>query len=100
MFKIGERVRLTQPAVGEESAVYVVQEWNGDRGFIRLKCDLPIPPVELVRSSDICYLELPSTEELLASMARTLADAAAIADDSNAYEIMREIAITPALARH
>lgn len=52
-FRPGDIVKLSQPAPGEESARYVVSEWNEDRGFVRLVCTLPIAPVELVRASEI-----------------------------------------------
>ena len=56
-FKVGQKVKLTQPETGEEDARYIVAEWNGDRGFVRLICDLPIQPVELVRSEHIEVVE-------------------------------------------
>jgi hypothetical protein len=49
----GDTVKLSNPGPGEEEARYVVTEWNGDRGFVRLICKLPIPPVELLRSGDV-----------------------------------------------
>lgn len=46
-------VKLANPEKGEESARFVVVEDNGDRLFVRLVCDLPIPSVELVRPTDV-----------------------------------------------
>lgn len=53
----GDLVKLANPEPGEESARFVVTEWNGDRGFIRLVCELPIAPVELVWDGDIVLIE-------------------------------------------
>jgi hypothetical protein len=50
---LGKTIRLTHPAKGEESARYLVVEDNGDRLLAKLICDLPIPPVELMRRSDV-----------------------------------------------
>ena len=55
--KPGDLVRYAKPKPEEASARFLVLEWNGDRGFIRLLCDLPIPPVELVRQVDIALVE-------------------------------------------
>ena len=57
----GDTVKLSQPGPGEDSALYVVTEWNGDRGFIQLITALPIPPVELVRAGDIVVVESPTS---------------------------------------
>jgi len=66
----GKTVKLTRPGPGEESARFVVVEDNGDRLTIRLICNLPIPPVELVRESDVVAVEslpvrTPSRGELI-----------------------------------
>jgi hypothetical protein len=54
----GDVVRLSQPCPGEEPARYVVTEWNGDRGFIRLIADsMAIPPVELVRADNVVVVK-------------------------------------------
>lgn len=50
---LGKTVRLTEPGPGEESARYIVVEDNGDRLFAKFSCDLPFPPVELLRRSDV-----------------------------------------------
>lgn len=55
--KTGDLVRLANPEPGEKSERFFLLEWNGDRGFIRLICDLPIPPIELVRDGDIVLVE-------------------------------------------
>ena len=50
----GQLVKLRQPENEAEAAArFSLVEVNGDRALIRLLCDLPIPPVELVRISDI-----------------------------------------------
>lgn len=50
----GTVVKYSQPMnPAEESARFILTENNGDRGFIRLICALPIAPVELVRMSDV-----------------------------------------------
>jgi len=47
---VGEIVKFRTPENDAEAvARFVLIEDNGDRGFIRLLCDLPIPPVSLVR---------------------------------------------------
>lgn len=52
--QVGQKVKLRSPSSDAEAAArFVLIENNGDRGFIRLVCDLPIPPVELVRMDDI-----------------------------------------------
>ncbi len=50
---VGDKVKLANPATGEETAIYTVVEDNGDRIMIRLDCDMAIPPVETVRPSDV-----------------------------------------------
>jgi hypothetical protein len=56
--KVGDIVKWAEPIErGEEGARYVLIEHNGDRGFIRLICDMSIPPVQLVRTSDIVVAE-------------------------------------------
>jgi hypothetical protein len=53
-FVPGDVVKLSNPSSGEESARYVVTEWNGDRGFVRLIDEgMKLPPVELVRAGDV-----------------------------------------------
>ena len=54
---MGKTVKLANPGPGEESARFVVAEDNGDRLLVRLICNLPIPPVELVRPSDVVEVE-------------------------------------------
>lgn len=47
---VGQPVKFREPANESEAAArFVLIEINGDRGLIRLLCDLPIPPIELVR---------------------------------------------------
>lgn len=46
--------KLANPAKGEESARFTIAEDNGDRLIIRLVCDLPIAPTELVSREDVC----------------------------------------------
>jgi hypothetical protein len=54
----GTMVKLTHPANAAEAAArFIVTEWNIDRGFIKLVCGLPFPPVELVRTGDIVSAE-------------------------------------------
>jgi hypothetical protein len=55
---LNKTVRLANPVKGEESVRYVVVEDNGDRLLIRLICDLPIPPVELVRREEVSAQEM------------------------------------------
>lgn len=54
---LGKRVRLASPVAGEEDARYLVVEDNGDRLLVKLVCDLPIPPVELLRPNDVKIAE-------------------------------------------
>lgn len=52
--QVGNTVKFAKPENElEQSARFVVTEVNGDRGFMRLVCSLPIPPVELFRVSDV-----------------------------------------------
>ncbi len=52
--QVGDIVRLSNPENDREgSARYTIIEHNGDRILMRLHCDLPIPPVELARPSDV-----------------------------------------------
>jgi hypothetical protein len=53
----GMRVRLTRPSAEEVKAHYIVVEDNGDRLLIRLICDLPFPPIELVSRNDVVLIE-------------------------------------------
>src|SRR4051812_12719123 len=50
---LGKTVRLVLPAPGEEDARYLVIEDNGDRLLVKFVCNLPIPPVELLRPGDV-----------------------------------------------
>jgi hypothetical protein len=57
-FAPGDIVKFSEPQPGEESARFVVTEWNGDRGFIQLITDrMTIPPVELVRARDLVVVK-------------------------------------------
>jgi hypothetical protein len=52
---VGDLVRFCEIVdPGDESARFEVIEDNGDRLIVRLLCDLPIPPTQLVRRSDVC----------------------------------------------
>jgi hypothetical protein len=52
--KLGDRVKWAQPVSPEESMErFTLLELNGDRCFIRFICDLPIPPVQLAKISDL-----------------------------------------------
>lgn len=52
--KVGDRVKWAQPVTQEESMErFTLIELNGDRCFIRFICDLPIPPVQLAKVSDL-----------------------------------------------
>lgn len=51
--KAGDRFRFAASArdTGEDAALYVMLENNGDRCFVRcLETDLPFPPTELART--------------------------------------------------
>lgn len=51
---VGQIVKFRQPEnEAEAGARFILIENNGDRGLIRLVCDLPFPPVELVRMADV-----------------------------------------------
>jgi hypothetical protein len=57
-FTVGDRVRFKEALEpGDESARFDVIEDNGDRVMIRLVCDLPLPPVQVVRRDDVCKAE-------------------------------------------
>lgn len=54
-FTVGDRVRFKEAIdPGDESARFEVIEDNGDRLLIRLVCDLPIPPVQVVQRAEVC----------------------------------------------
>ncbi len=57
-FTVGDRVRFREVLdPGDKSAVFEVIEVNGDRLMIRLVCDLPIPPVQVVRREEVRLAE-------------------------------------------
>jgi hypothetical protein len=39
---------------GDDQCRFVVIEDNGDRLMLRLICDLPIPPVSVIRTAEVC----------------------------------------------
>ena len=50
----GDVVRFRQPLdAPEERARFEVVELRGERVLIRLRCDLPIPPMEAVMIDDV-----------------------------------------------
>lgn len=52
--KVGDEVKWAQPinqAEGMER--FVLLELNGDRCFIQFICNLPIPPVQVAKTSDL-----------------------------------------------
>lgn len=52
--QVGDRVKWAQPVSPEESMErFTLIELNGDRCFIQFICDLPIPPVQLAKVSDL-----------------------------------------------
>lgn len=56
--KVGDQVKWAQPANQEESDErFTLIELNGDRCFIRFICDLPIPPVQVAKVSDLKLIE-------------------------------------------
>lgn len=61
-FTVGDQVRFREVLdPGDESCVFDVVEDNGDRLMIRLVCDLPIPPVNVVRRADVCLAPIGTT---------------------------------------
>lgn len=53
-FLVGETVMYTRPVNADEAAArFEVVETRGERVLIRLRCNLPIPPVEAVAVSDV-----------------------------------------------
>lgn len=57
--KAGDTVKFSKP-VGDEAALrFDVQEVNGDRALIRLRCTWPIAPTQIV---DVRELELAADE--------------------------------------
>ncbi len=51
---VGDQVRFAEVLEpGDESALFDVIEDNGDRLLVRLVCDLPIPPTQVVRRDDV-----------------------------------------------
>lgn len=51
---VGDVVRLQRPADADEAAArFDVIELRGDRVLIRLKCNLPLPPMEAVMLGDV-----------------------------------------------
>ena len=54
MLQAGDVVRLSQPVDdAERDARYDVVELRGPRVLIRLRCGLPIPPMEAVSVEDV-----------------------------------------------
>jgi len=52
--KVGDQVKWAQPSNEVEgNERFTLVEVNGDRCFIRYICDLPIPPVQVARVSDL-----------------------------------------------
>ena len=53
--KVGDKVRfrnVIEP--GDETSRFEVIEDNGDRLMVKLICDLHIPPISVVRTSEVC----------------------------------------------
>lgn len=58
----GDVVELSNPVDERERAArYVVEELRGDRVLIRLICDLPIPPTEVVALNEARPASRPPT---------------------------------------
>lgn len=54
-FTVGDIVRFKEVVdPGDDKVRFVVVEDNGDRLFGKLVCNLPIPPVQLLRRKDVC----------------------------------------------
>ena len=54
-FTVGDQVRFREALdPGDDLCLFDVIEDNGTRLMIRLVCDLPIPPVKVVRRADMC----------------------------------------------
>ncbi len=52
---VGDKVRFREIVdPGDDKCRFEVIEHNGDRLMLRLICDLPIPPISLVRTADVC----------------------------------------------
>jgi len=51
--KIGDTVKYSRPAAGEEDLRFALLEANGDRVAIQLICDWTIKPIEVVSNSEI-----------------------------------------------
>lgn len=59
VLKVGDVVTWRVPMAGESpDERYVVTESNGDRGFMRYVCDLPIPPVMPYHAGDVVKVEM------------------------------------------
>jgi len=53
-FDVGTMLKYKAPVTtNEESAIFEVVEDNGDRGFMRLVCDLPLAPTCLYNTADM-----------------------------------------------
>jgi hypothetical protein len=54
-FTVGDKVRFREAiGLGDELCLFDSLEDKGDRLMIRLVCDLPIPPMQVVRRADVC----------------------------------------------
>jgi hypothetical protein len=57
MIKVGDSVLFKEPYADEDpGSVYKVLEVNGDRCKIKYVCNLPIPPVYVVKTADLQVL--------------------------------------------
>lgn len=54
----GDLVKYISPYdKAEKESCFKLIELNGDRGFMELVCAMPIPPVILFRTDEICRVE-------------------------------------------
>jgi hypothetical protein len=54
-FTVGDQVRFREALdAGDELCLFDLVEDNGDRVMIRLVCNLPVPPMKVVRRADVC----------------------------------------------
>ena len=58
MLAVGDKVRFAEEMEpGDREARFVVLEANGDRLLVRLVCDLPIAPTQVVMASEVVKAE-------------------------------------------
>lgn len=58
MFKVGDVVKFREVVdAGDERARFVVTDVYDHRLIIRLVCDLPIPPTQVVNDSDVMLVD-------------------------------------------